>query len=602
MTKSLWSLGLVVAVLAGCRPAAVLPTSEVPRPLGLSLVPAPEEDAAASLEVALADAMRSVQALPPTWDTVTLALSHPTVLLSPRVASLSRGPNLKPNGSGGFTATGALGILRPAPGYTLMVQVWDGGEGDTLVGERQIDLDLVAGPNAVTMTIEGRPALSVTAFTPAYGFPGDIVTLNGAGFSLKAAHDQLSLGGIATPVTAASSVSLTTVVPDAPSSVRSWQVRVGASVASRAGFSILGLIGSALSWVSLASRQQAPAIVPGSGAYFLAWQDDRLGAADSGIYGRRMGVDGTLVGEEVAVATAAGHQRSPEVAYNSALDQYVVVYEDAAGNGDIRGQIVKADGTLRGASFGLATGADAQSRPQVAAGAQYAAVWTEEHGGNKDVYGRRFLSNGLPLGLPVMLDGGAGAQENPAIAADPATGRMLVVWEDDSSGVRHIRGLTSNTLSTLLAGPFDLTPAAISPQTAPRVAVDTTTGDFLVVWVSQSSPARVLAQRLTSSGALVGATFTVDDGSGAKSTPRLAYQPYRQKFLVTWSDDRNGTLDLYGQYAGSDGTLWGANFAIAAGAGDQGPGAIAVDPVAEEAMVAYEDSANAGDLKGQRVR
>lgn len=604
MIRTSWILGLAVAGLAGCQPANLLPSSQVAPsiPAGLSLVPALEEAGSASLEVAVAAALRSVQALPAAWDTVTLTLSHPTALRSPRVASLSRGIQLTANGSGGYTATGAFGVLRPVPGYTLTVFLWNGGVGATLVGEQQIALDLVAGPNAVSVSIEVRPPLGLTGFTPVYGFPGDTITLAGQGFSDLASQDQLSLGGTATPVTAASSVSLTTAVPDIAQSVASWQVQVGSSLASLSGFSILGLIGSAMSWVSVASSQQAPAIARGVGAYFVTWQDDRLGATDSGIYGRRVGVDGALLDSEVTVAEAAGRQRYPDVAYSSAQDQYGVVYEDAAGSGDIRGQIVKADGTLQGASFDLATGATPQLKPRVAAGSQYTVVWTEDRGGDREVYGVRFGSNGTTMGTSALLAGGGGNQENPAIVDDPASGRKLVVWEDDSSGVRHIRVLVTTSIMHLSAGPFDLTPTATSPQTAPQIAADTTSGDFLVVWVRQSSPQQIVGQRLTSAGALVGGTFVVGAGTGIKSAPRLAYQDYHQKFLVTWSDDRNGTLDLYGQYAGSDGTLWGANFAIASGAGDQGPGAVAVDPISRQTMVTYQDSANAGDLRGQRLR
>lgn len=601
MARPHWLLGLTVVGLAGCQPPAVLQLPAIERLPDRELSLTRDVAGTLSLSVAISAAERSVQALPASWDTATLHLTHPTALSSPRVQSLTKGVQLTPNGSGGYTATGAFGLLRPAPGYTLTVSLWSAG---MLVGEKALTLDLAAGPNAVTVPIEVYPALGLVGFSPAYGFVGDTVTLSGQGFSVLPGQDLLSLGGVSATVSAAASGSLTTTVPDVPASIASWQLQVGSSLAGRTGFSLLGLMGSALSWVSLASSQLTPAIALGSGEYLVAWQDDRLGASDHGLYARRVGVTGSLVGSEITIADGAGHQRYPEVAYNSTLGQYAVVYEDAVNSGDVRGQIVNADGTLSGTTFGLATGAFPQSKPRLTfnpASGQYAVVWAENRTGTSDVYGLRFAANGLPVGSAALAGGGSGNQENPVIATDPASGRMLLVWEDDSSGVRRLKGLISSSAAALVVGPFDLTPSETVPQAEPRIAVDTGTGEFLVAWVSQASPQQVVARRVSTAGAL-GATFTVGDGPGTKGAPRLAYQPYRQKFLVTWTDGRNGAPDVYGQYVGSDGTRWGANFAIASGAGDQGPAAVGVDPAGRTAMVAYQDAANAGDLKAQRVR
>jgi hypothetical protein len=140
--------------------------------------------------------------------------------------------------------------------------------------------------------------------------------------------------------------------------------------------------------------QRHPSLASGSasGEYLVAWQDNRDGATDMNIYGRRVSGTGALLGTaDIPISTAVGNQWRPHVSYDSATDRYNLFWIDernSAPNPDIYGQALAADGQL------LFTDAD-----------ENVPAW---------VY--------------------PGGQTDPAVAIDPADGRGLLVWEDNRNG------------------------------------------------------------------------------------------------------------------------------------------------------------------------
>ncbi|UCF81036.1 MAG: hypothetical protein JSV08_01020, partial [Acidobacteriota bacterium] len=93
--------------------------------------------------------------------------------------------------------------------------------------------------------------------------------------------------------------------------------------------------------------ESAPSVASNGTDYFVAWHDERNGAANDDIYGTRVASDGTVLDiSGIAVSTAAGNQRSPSVASNGT--DYFIVWEDyqSGGDDDIYGARVASDGTV----------------------------------------------------------------------------------------------------------------------------------------------------------------------------------------------------------------------------------------------------------------
>ncbi|MEY4929748.1 MAG: hypothetical protein RI909_472, partial [Bacteroidota bacterium] len=80
---------------------------------------------------------------------------------------------------------------------------------------------LTAGPITIEVTVGGQTASSgfivlpsLTNFTPLSGVEGTLVTINGTGFSITPSDNEVTINGVAAIVTASTSTSITTSVPD----------------------------------------------------------------------------------------------------------------------------------------------------------------------------------------------------------------------------------------------------------------------------------------------------------------------------------------------------------------------------------------------------
>lgn len=594
---------LLVVPLAACQapsgPAPVLGGDHST----LQLAPADEE---ASLAVQLADPDRAVQTLPASWDTASLRLEHASALAQARLRTLTKGVGLVSNGSGGYVANGTFGgLLRPRSGYTLYASLWNGGTSGTLAGEKKLGLTLVAGVNTVTLPIEVYPALGLSAYSPAAGIDGDTVTLTGQAFSVVPSNDLVTLSGLAATVSAAASVSLSVTVPDVGPGTYPWQIQVGGSLAARTGFNVLGTVGSRETWVSLSSHQKDPALAWGSDRYLIVWYDDRI-SGKTDVFGKFVDGTGTSLGSDFNITnTTTATQQRPYVAYNPATHQFLVVWQESPNGNDVQGQLVNADGTLSGGAIPLAVLSDAQTKPQVAYNStqnEYLAVWTDHRNGNNDLYGQRVSAAGAMLGSNLALQTGSGNQDDVGVAFSGTSGKYLVVWKDDVPSKKVIRGNLLNADGTVAVGPLEISGLTGNDQVLPAVAADSTTGDFMVVWVENQASALIRGQRVSATGTLVGSPFTLSSASGAKTSPRLAYEPWRQKFIVVWNDNRNASTDVYGQYVSIGGSLWGGNFGVTTDSGNQTPCEVGASPVSKRGLVAFQDASSGGNIYGQLVR
>jgi hypothetical protein len=115
-------------------------------------------------------------------------------------------------------------------------------------------------------------------------------------------------------------------------------------------------------WLSasmVAYDAQAPTVAYGSVSdqYLVAWQDKAPEKADYDITPRRIGANGALVGDEIAISTWEYDQAKPRLTFNNRANEFLVVWEDHhwgwGEDSDIYGQRVNANGTLAGGNFGI---------------------------------------------------------------------------------------------------------------------------------------------------------------------------------------------------------------------------------------------------------
>jgi hypothetical protein len=573
-------------MLAGCT----APPAPPPIPLQLQAASA-EDELPARLVVAVEEAERHVQALPASWDTAEILLTHPTALTQPVALTLAKGTGLVPSGAKYVTAT-PFGTLRPKSGYTLTVDLWNGGVGGVLVGEKQQAVNLVGGVNNVVVNMGVLPPLALTSANPTHGVPGDAVTLTGKGFSVLQAKETLSLGGQGTTITAATNTTLDTALPPLAPGSYTWTVSLGSATASLAGFLIDGVLGAAMPWVATNNKAIQPALAYGGGQYMLAWSRSS-GGGNADIYVQRIQPSGLEVGTATKVDAAIGKHGNATIVYSPSVDKFLVAWLDLTGQPTLRTQLINPDASLFGAQLSITTSATPSEYPALCFDSvhdQFGVIWSDNRSGTAQIYGMGLSTANAPTTGAGTINASTNAQRAPALAFSPRGTDYAVAWEETVGGVQKVRAQIEYGTGFLVQPAFFVDATAGATQTRPAWGYDPVSGDFLLAWADSSGNPGIRAQRVKFSGTAAGAVIPLEATAGANAVPRLAYEPWQGKFVVNWQDNRAGgtTWDVYGQYMGIDGVPWGSNFPVATNVGAGSTSDVAADPVTPHGLVAFE--------------
>ncbi|MDQ3703769.1 MAG: S-layer homology domain-containing protein [Chloroflexota bacterium] len=149
-------------------------------------------------------------------------------------------------------------------------------------------------------------------------------------------------------------------------------------------------------------RESSPEVAYNSTTqeWLIVWEDNRNGTID--VYGRRVNSSGTLLGSDIGIAVAASIQQGPSVVYNNAAQVYMVAWYDARVQyADIYAQVVHNNGSLSGTNFIVADAANIQHSPDIVDGpgpAFFFAVWTDLRDDDADVFAQRMSNTGQMLG------------------------------------------------------------------------------------------------------------------------------------------------------------------------------------------------------------
>jgi hypothetical protein len=242
--------------------------------------------------------------------------------------------------------------------------------------------------------------------------------------------------------------------------------------------------------------------------YLVVWEDERnVGLHGTDIFGRRVEADGTVLGtNDFLISKHEGlgydqqsHEKFPDLAWNSILDDYLVVWQDTeqdSGRGwDIYGRMVTAAGTLDGGEFRIC-GAAATSNEQWPAvvfnktNNGYLVAWMDSRSAvlrGWDVYARQVAAGGYPNGREECLSGrNATADETvPDVAWNATDNRYLVAWNDSrevGTRERDVYSVYVDATGQRIGRDFRVSSgAAAGDEWRPNVAWDQGTNHFLVV-------------------------------------------------------------------------------------------------------------------------
>ncbi len=302
---------------------------------------------------------------------------------------------------------------------------------------------------------------------------------------------------------------------------------------------------------SVARDQYFPAAASDTRDEFLVvWQDSRQGNWD--IYGQRVSNEGALSGSDFEISTATSGQCFPALAYGS---KYLIVWQDHRhGNWDIYGQCISSEGD-QGDSFPIATAPGSQERPDVvynSAKDEYLVIWQDSRHGSWDIYGRRISGQCSPLGNGFPISQEPERQWYPALAYNGGGNQYLVVWWYDRSAAAggDIYGQRLSPEGELLGIDFPISTAQ-GLQRFPDVAYSNFDNEYLVVWEDYRNPTGtafdIYGQRVASDGEIKGDNFPISTAPDDQKLSTLAYNDLEDQCLVVWQDDRNYNWRVYGK-------------------------------------------------------
>ena len=346
------------------------------------------------------------------------------------------------------------------------------------------------------------------------------------------------------------------------------------------------LLGSDFAISTVADRRQLwPALAYNDQAneYLVVWVRWRsiyntLEDWDWDIWGQLVGSNGTIIGSNFPISTVAGRKRSPAVAYCSSADEYLVVWDtccppEAQGFG-VFGQRVSSTGELRSLSFLISTAGVHAVHPDLAYNSrdhEYFVVWRDarDYGlnFNDDIYGQRVSCTGellvegdIAISTQQVEEGGMvnNGQNGPAVAHNQVSNEYLVVWHDGRNDLNgdesdlDIYGQRVSATGALLDNPG--TPE--EDETDPAI------------------------------------NFPISRATGKQWLPDIAYDGAVNRYVVMWTDWRNGDLnsDIYGQQVSSAGELLGEEFPIADADNNQGNVWFAYDSEEEGGLVVVNNN------------
>ncbi|HEX5036663.1 MAG TPA: DUF4215 domain-containing protein [bacterium] len=319
---------------------------------------------------------------------------------------------------------------------------------------------------------------------------------------------------------------------------------------------------------------------------------------------------------------------SSDIAYNSADDQYLVIWigEAADNEFEVFGRTVDAaTGAPLGADFRIShMGPDGNTsyrarRPAVAYNStdnEYMVVWAADDDtgtlidGEDEIFGRRVAADGSLVGSDHFRisdlgpDGNAAYDaDDPAIAYNPTANQYVVVWIGDTDagalvdGEDEVFGQRLNAAGGIVgANDFRISDMGPDGSTTYKaivadVAYNAVADEYLVVWEGDDNTAplvdeelEIFGQRIdAATGAALGTndfriTHVGPDGDADYRTfdPSLAYNPDRNEYLLVWYgfDDAPGLAadedEIFGSRLDATGTAIGANHFRISDAGTDG--------------------------------
>lgn len=312
--------------------------------------------------------------------------------------------------------------------------------------------------------------------------------------------------------------------------------------------------------------QFSPRICVNKNNYWLVvWEDERNGNWD--IYAQIFDSLNRRIGNNFIINddNTSANQNSPSCTADT-FGNFIITFAcNRNGNSDIYKQRITQEGIKIGnnelVNDDLSNAY--QTSPWVISLANnyHLILWQDQREGNDDIYAQFYDGNNIKVGnnFRINSDNASSHQRCPFISANQEV--FGICWEDEREEDCHIYATFFDTLGNFLTTNKKI--SEIGYNFFPSLAINSY-GKSLISWVTiREGNTDVYGQFLTPYGNLIGNNFKINDdtNNNFQDWPVATSFP-TGKFLVIWTDYREGRATIYGQFFDSLGKRIGNNFKI----------------------------------------
>ncbi len=304
------------------------------------------------------------------------------------------------------------------------------------------------------------------------------------------------------------------------------------------------------------SAQPSVAYDPVHDRYLVVWVRDTFGdGSDWDVYGRFIPWQGPDPGlNAFPIITWTTKQWNPKLVYARSTEEFLVVWwnEHPSLPGYTSGKRIFADGSgFPNGGSDVTINHPTQNRiePDVAynlARNEYLVVYSN---GMHDVFGTRLRGDAVPLGGGEFgIAGWPSLEHNPAVAACRQVDQYLVTWESEEGGDSAIYARFVNGNGSV--GSVHLIDNITSPEKNADVACDQDGGQYLIAWQTRYTNLKYgVWGRLVRPNAQMSPQFPIRHPGSSSDRTMTAIAGGATNYLVAWEHERDGTnfQDIHGR-------------------------------------------------------
>jgi len=288
-----------------------------------------------------------------------------------------------------------------------------------------------------------------------------------------------------------------------------------------------------------------------SGNFVIVWRDWRAGPTYGETFAQRYNSSGVPQGAEFSVTTDISTYMMPDIAMDNS-GNFCIVWTSLTG---IKAQRYLANGNPNGSVITVQGSTNSPRYPSIAmdADGDFCICWQQQEGGTPvryDLYARRYNSSGNPQGsaFQVNTDGVGSNQYNSAIAiADDS--RFCITWEDRRTVTADVYARIYNSSGNPAGDDFKINNTATQyTWPGPSVAM-AGNGDFIITWTdNRTGTIHLMAQKYTSAGDTIHSNFKVGNDYEVWMVEGSRHVVACNASLIafSWIDGRGGR-DTYGK-------------------------------------------------------